>query len=896
MSAFTESIAAPKPRRQTSKHQRGTTRRRTSAPSVASEQSALVARLDQLGDGCVVVAVLVVPMMSACLQDLGNAIFVACSLLLGVSWAVPQIVAPRQGSAASGAELIVFAAIAVVCLQLVPLSGATLKAFSPFADDYLFLWGSERGRVLGGHSWNTLSITPSLTRSGLVLLIAYALFFLVLVQKLTSAERVDQLIRLVAVAAAVMAVIGIAQRFAGNGLFLWMFEHPFRAADFPVKAAFSNQNHFAHFVSLGVGPLIWCWHQSNLSQQSAFTGKQQQTSVTLRRSETTRNAALFAIAIVCLAVFLTNSRGGILVFLLASGVAASVAGLNLRMLVKLIIPALLFAGLGILAYGTDGLEHKWNTITRAQSLHDLSQGRFALWASLVEAIPHFWKLGSGVGSHAEVYPTWLTEDFGVRFSHAESGYLQILLETGIAGLTLVAGAIGLCVYWVIGTFRRSQGTARSRSLILVAGLVASVAHSFVDFVWYIPGCMLVTIVLMAALCRNFQLSDTSSSQGGESRWPQALAWGLVLCMLPVGKLSADVAVRDAASEDDWNLYRKFAIHANDNVAADSPESLNERLDVIIQHLENCLNADPQDYRSASNLAAMYLRRFERQQETGSNRMSIREIRNTVQTAGFESAREIAEWLNRAFGPRSADLYRALTAARKAVRGQPMRGENYLILAQVGFLAGLSETEEEHLVAQAVRLRPHSAGVLFVSGLFLIDKGDIEGAIEKWRTAFQKDRHIRSLIISSLVPNLGAAEILEKLSPDHTGLRSLFDAYGAEKRTEDQKTVAAWYARKFERMLQDPHVNRDRNFWLTGHQMLKFNGHEKLALYCLSQAAQAAPHDFALRRSLGLELFRHEQFDDALRELKWCRLKTPDDTKINEAIKQISNKHRSRGES
>ncbi len=874
MSAFSDSIAAPKPRR------------RPRQRLISSDQTLTVTRLDQLGDGCVVVAVAIVPMTSACLQDFGNAVFLACSLLLGLTWAIQQILTPQGGSRACGAELILLAAIGVVALQLIPLPTATLNALTPFSRDYLTLWGTENGRILGANNWQTPSVTPSLTRSGFVLLIAYAVFFLTLLQKLKTTEKIDRLIQLVAVTAGVMSVVGIAQRFAGNGLFLWMFEHPFRMSDWPVKAAFSNQNHFAHFVTLGIGPLIWCWHQGNLSRQSPFGGKNQQSNLKLRQGELTRNISLVAIAIVSLSVFLTNSRGGIFVFLAASLFSASVAGFNLRSLSKLVIPAILFAGLGILAYGTDGLERKWATISHAESLQELSAGRFALWAALSEAIPHFWMLGSGVGSHAEVYPVWMTDDYGVRFSHAESGYLQILLETGVAGLLLLLSTIGLCLFWAIKTFRRGQGLARQRVIILMAGLLASAAHSLVDFVWYIPGCMLLTLILIAALCRNHQLCDEKDRQPSSSQWPGVLAWLLILGMLPAGKLCAAVAIRDAESEHSWNQYRKFAIRANDDTATIVDASLKKRVNVIIGHLEDCLKSDPTDYRAASNLAAMYLQRFECHQEDAPNRMSIREIRNTVRDADFDTGREMAEWLNRAFGPPAADLYRAFTSARTAVRGQPMRGENYLVLAQVGFLAGLSDAEEEGLVAQAMRLRPHSAGVLFVAGLFLLDKGDLDAAIAKWQMAFRKDRRVRSTIIQSLLPNLTSGELLQKLQPDPAGAKMLFTQYGKEERFEDQRNVAKWYAENFERIAKDPRTDRDRTFWTTSHQLLNFAGHQRTALQCLTQASASAPHDYPLRRKLALALFEQQHYEAATRELKWCRLKMPDDTEVNAALKKL----------
>ena len=48
--------------------------------------------------------------------------------------------------------------------------------------------------------------------------------------------------------------------FLGNGKFFWFYEHPFSTTYDAVKGSFTNRNHFADFIAVGIGPWIWWIH------------------------------------------------------------------------------------------------------------------------------------------------------------------------------------------------------------------------------------------------------------------------------------------------------------------------------------------------------------------------------------------------------------------------------------------------------------------------------------------------------------------------------------------------------------------------------------------------------------------------------------------------------------
>lgn len=853
---------------------------------------ALMTQLRKLSDICLFVAVMVVPMTSACLQESGIVIFIVCSLLMGVAWAIEQILESPEGSGATGAELIVLAAASLVCFQMLPLPAATLRHFATFASDYLPLWGTPEGRILGENPWSTITVTPALTRSGLVLLIAYAVFFLTLLQRLRSVDDIDRTLKLVASAAAIMALLGVTQLCLGNGQFLWLFEHPFRSASWPAKGAFSNQNHFAHFLALGLGPLVWWWKDSSPRDEKVVRGAVRASGFGVRRStENWQKLTGCAIGVVLLAAALSFSRAGILAVAIAAIISFRIVFSEWKHLLKMAIPVLAFVAIAVWLFGTEYIEQRFASLREANSLEEALGGRYALWTAISEALPSFRVAGSGLGSHAEIYPTWLDQDFGVRFSHAESGYLQVLLELGVIGAILLAAALLLIFSWIVRAWKHGDEANRFRVTALTAGVLVSVLHSVVDFVWYIPGCMIITLVIVACLCRLQQLSRSAekleNSNTSSSRWPQVLAWLIVLMIVPIGRLSADVALRDASTEDDWNLYRKHAISAKDESSFNSLESLDEQLDTIIMHLEACLERDPHDYRAASDLSAMYLRRFERHQVHAENQLNVREIRNTVHSVGFDSNKELADWLRRAFPDSASDLYRSLKAARKAVRGQPTRGETYLVLAQVGFLAGLTEAEEQALQQQAIRLRPFKAAVLFVAGLEDAENGDLDGAMKKWRKAFRRDAAMRRMIVQGLAPFLSAEEMIEHLEPGADGLWHMFAEYRGRNQEEDTGVITKTYFKRFKEFAGA--ADRSRLFWKRSFEVFEHAGFNDQATSCLIAAVGDSPLDYALRKQLGLRLLNEKAKENAGQHLRWCLERRPDDREIAEALSDLQSR-------
>ena len=184
--------------------------------------------------------------------------------------------------------------------------------------------------------------------------------------------------------------------------------------------------------------------------------------------------------------------------------------------------------------------------------------RRTVWAANVAAFEAGWLTGAGAGSHVEMCPLYLPQRFTKEYTHAENGYLQIASENGIGGIVLLVAALMLCGTWCISGLRRATDPDVVRLLgAAAAGLAASAVHSMVDFVWYIPACMSITIVLAgcgtAPLAVGAARRDRASSYRllKRGRWIERAAAALL-----IGGWTIQTYVGPGMAAVYWERYRR----------------------------------------------------------------------------------------------------------------------------------------------------------------------------------------------------------------------------------------------------------------------------------------------------------------------------------------------------
>jgi O-antigen ligase len=371
--------------------------------------------------------------------------------------------------------------LALFFIQLIPLP-PVLEVLLPGRD------AIDRIQGLAGASggWKPMSLSPLATRESLTALLP-GLAACLAILAVPAPHR--YMLALAAVAVAVINVLlALAQKFTG-GL------HPYALhAAGDASGLFANRNFMAAqlYASLPMLAVL------------ALSGAK------------TKRIPVWLAAIIALAYFA--------VVLAGLAVAGSRAGTILCMLAvvgSFFLPwgrlkshrmatrtrfGFYVAAIAVFLFGQFGLVG----LLRFTELDPLGDYRVSILSTSMQALRHFWPLGSGFGTFIPVYqmfetPATMREAF---VNHAHNDWLEIVLEGGVPALLLLVAFL----LWFLGqAFRiwRRRGDASGDLTMMAASLSASLLllHSAVDYPLRTPALM-----TLFGLCLGLMASPVALRQ------------------------------------------------------------------------------------------------------------------------------------------------------------------------------------------------------------------------------------------------------------------------------------------------------------------------------------------------------------------------------------------------
>lgn len=835
-------------------------------------------------DGLLVTVLLCVPLLMGGRQALGQMTLVVLALAAGVCWCLHQALTRQSGWIWSSAELLLFGMAALVGFQLIPLPPAVIQTLSPRVYEILPTWSPDAAPSARLGVWSCLSLTPAETRGSLLLLAAYAILFLVTVQRIRETKDVERLLRWVAIAGIGMAAFGLIQYLTNNGKYFWFYEHPWADTATVATGSFTNRNHFAHFLVLALGPLIW-WIESHAKPLAKRPGRQPHTDHFARPAGANAGFLAAALGLCVLAVLLSLSRGGSAVMFLAAAACLLMlyraSLLDGKTILCLLGTGLLVVGsLGI--YGYHLVSARLNDFESISELDRLNQRRGVWQAGLAAAADYRW-LGAGAGSHVQVVPMYLpdnqvTQHF--KYTHAENGYLQIAVELGVAGLLLLLAAIGLVGYWCLAVL--APGISQ-RELLCFAGIlpgfVASLVHSLVDFVWYVPGCMVVVVLLAACACRLSQLvrQDTKPLVVPVPRAAWLMAAPLLLL---VGGLATPGLFGAVLAEPKWH---RASAQLETLAERDVPEEGDE-LGSIVADLNDVVAWQPDHALAHAMLTDAHLRLFEQAQGAGG--LDARQVRDAAVASKFASRAALDGWMSKAFGSSPQHLDVALKHARQAARLCPLHGAIYVRLAALLFLEGPRAPSKEHCLQQAVLLRPYDGSLLFEVGQEFAIAGDSETAYAYWIKSFQCGSRHQHRLIGILASQLPARAFLETFPIDLPSLRLLEAEYRRRKQTDDLKEILAVHARAASHEATQMADASSVKTWMEAARAYRELGDTDGCVASLRQALRWDSSLYDAHYLLGTCLFQAKHYAEAEEHLAWCRQRKQHDANLRSMLETI----------
>ncbi|MGY4320264.1 O-antigen ligase family protein [Bradyrhizobium sp. JR3.5] len=215
-----------------------------------------------------------------------------------------------------------------------------------------------------------------------------------------------------------------------------------------------------------------------------------------------------------LAMFLTGSRGGVGISLLAAVAAVAIFFRNRMprrygLIMALCVGSLVALALLHLLGG--GVGARFSTI----GLSD--EGRFSTYRATLRMIwDHPW-LGDGFGSFEWVYPAYRTDDISLRgtWNRAHNSWLELASDGGM----LMTGAVMIALLGAFGVLAHGVRTRRRDAIVPLAALGASTAgalHSMIDFSLQITGyAVVIAAMLGAGLSQSFRSGRGAGSARGD---------------------------------------------------------------------------------------------------------------------------------------------------------------------------------------------------------------------------------------------------------------------------------------------------------------------------------------------------------------------------------------------
>ncbi|MCA9212356.1 MAG: O-antigen ligase family protein [Planctomycetales bacterium] len=838
-------------------------------------------------------------------HPLGRLVFVGAVFATAVIWAVQKAMQCDAKLSITKLSAIPYLGVALVLLQAVTLPSGLLAWLSPNVSN-----------LLPSIAWRSVSLSPAETRIGFAVLLAYVAFWTVLFDWASSDVRREKLIRWVAGSGVFMASLALLQYLLPNGRYLWVHAHPFREPTGAATGAFENPNHFAHFVTLGLGPLLWvAWKQivsptDRFAQLRLFKRSKTDERTKLRAKQQIRsviNAAIgLSLAISLVTIFLSYSRGGLVVALLAIAVL-SVTGLYVRILDRRCllggIAATAVCTLVLLLHGMDKVGREIGSLNAARTGNDVSlASRQELWATVWRGTTSFPRLGVGAGAHRDVYPAFLDRPQAVTFTHAESSYLQVLFEAGWPGFVLVIASVFVLAQLAIRFAKsaRSNATANAddkvhlmMTMAAIAGVCVALVHAVFDFVWHIPACMSLAIVLVVVFVRG------ASRQESITRVSlQRSAWIVLVCVLSVvGIGNVKTLYGPAMASRHWDDYLTVSLAQNQKyrpitrygrqrtaaelVTADSP-SLSEKM---IDSLQQVIRYDPRNGRAHSRLASLTLEMFDHKQTRLPDGMGLASIRDAAYASEFHSAAELHAWLDRAVGKDKELLDVALRHAKRSIELCPMEASSYLYLADLAFMQHRSPEMRTRQLQQAARLRQVDGTVLMAMGQEYAVRGNAAAAFAQWRNAFHLSSGNRKRVIETLSNHVPVDMMLAQLQPDIAAAQKMFAHYRADKNKLAMEQTAA-YLHDF---ASQPNMDLEFRASLEIADALSLVKDFDHAMWHLQSARKKNPHDYGLRLRMAQLQLKLKQFSEAEENLRWCKRRRSDDQRVDKMLQETNSR-------
>jgi O-antigen ligase len=313
----------------------------------------------------------------------------------------------------------------------------------------------------------------------LILLLSYVAIFYATIHCIRTREDVLELVYVICGIALLLAIVGVL-KFVGLIPAFWVYDELNYPNSF-LSGVYGNHNHLAGYLEMVIPLLL-----------ALFLTRTRRGSILM--------VLLTTVTFVIACQIFTLSRGGWFSLGISLSFMTLVLLLHKRFERKKLL-ALLFGSFAVLLFfvlsGTD-------LFMRALSLSDEETvlgmgGRVIIWKGTFAMMKDYLFIGIGPGTFATIFPQYQPAGSTARFYQVHNDYLHFVAEMGLLFIPL----LGWLLFSLFRAgYKKLQSTSRQTwgiTLGAMTGIIAILAHSFVDFNLHIPANAILFIVLAALI-------------------------------------------------------------------------------------------------------------------------------------------------------------------------------------------------------------------------------------------------------------------------------------------------------------------------------------------------------------------------------------------------------------
>ena len=281
--------------------------------------------------------------------------------------------------------------------------------------------------------------------------------------------------------AALLAVFSVIQYLAWDGRIYWVRPSPWGSA-----GPFFNHNHLAAALNVGFGLI--------LGFLLTPTGDGSPS-----RSRSGRLFSAYALSVIVLGVVVSLSRTGFLTTLAVAAFGVALQRPVVRTTGKAmwlglaIVPLFLAALGGSVAYSARLL----SILSRSAYLP-----RTRIWSDALLAWRSRPVWGAGLGAFSAAVPRFLRHDEGEVYFHAESEYVEWLVDGGIVAIALLALLAGSTALMARAAWATGSGRSAAVARGSVLALLSLAFHSLGDFALRTAALAIPAVILAAFLAKT----------------------------------------------------------------------------------------------------------------------------------------------------------------------------------------------------------------------------------------------------------------------------------------------------------------------------------------------------------------------------------------------------------